>query len=129
MQLNNCKIFTYGDETALLAYRKSWIEAKAEAENSLRKVILWLSSNLLTLNVEKSKYIRFYLPNSPKPSVETLTLTAHCCNYSTPACSFPSLLNVVSIKYLDVIIDERLGRQRPQVDSLTGRVRRFFYVF
>lgn len=129
MKLQTCDIFTYADDTALLVYGRDWLETRTRAENYLREVMLWLSSNLLTLNIEKTKYVRFYLPHSPKPPVETLSLTAHSCVTSLSSkCSCLPLTNVGNIRYLGVLLDERMD-WRPQVEALTGRVRRLIYVF
>lgn len=128
MNLLNCDIFTYADDTALIAHGKNWNEAKIHAEDALQSVMIWLSQNLLTLNIEKTKCIRFSLPNTALPDPETAQLKAHICNRSLFDCNCVALTMVDTINYLGVIIDMRLN-WRAHIESLITRTRRLIYVF
>ncbi|CAB3223177.1 unnamed protein product [Arctia plantaginis] len=124
----NCDIFTYADDTALVTYGKSWDDAKLRTENALRRVMHWLASNLLTLNVSKTKFLRFILPHTPKPVEGTGNLIAHNCPHNSDACTCLSLTRVESIKYLGVFVDHNLD-WTTQLESLTSRIRRLIYIF
>lgn len=128
LPLINCEIFTYADDTALVAYGKCWDSAKLHSENALRRVMHWLVNNLLTLNVKKTKFLRFILPHTSKPADETGNIKAHNCLQNTETCTCMSLAMVESIKYLGVFVDEKLD-WTTQLESLTSRTRRLIYIF
>ena len=56
--LLNGKIVSYADDTALLFHGKSWEEVIKLAFKGLYKVTKWLDNNLLTLNTNKTNYIK-----------------------------------------------------------------------
>lgn len=126
--LENCEIFTYADDTALLIYDISWVRARCRAETILRSIMTWLADNLLTLNVEKTKLIRFFLPNTRPLPAESCTLKVHTCNYNEVCCSCRSLSVVKHVKYLGVYVDEKLD-WRAHIENLCIRVRRLIYIF
>lgn len=116
----------YADDTVLLAYGTDWKNAKLNAEASLRSTISWLSLNLLTLNLEKTKVIAFRLSPRSAPIASEANITAHRC--SSSPCTCPSIPLVTYTKYLGICIDERLN-WHPQIEMLKTRVRRLIYIF
>ena len=132
ISIPNCDIFTYADDTALIIYDENWDKAKLRAEQSLQRVMAWLSANLLTLNIEKTKLIRFSLPHTIAPPEGTRTIKAHTCpnssDNSTNDCSCISLSMVPDTKYLGVLIDQNLS-WKPHTQALCGRIRKLIYIF
>ena len=128
LKLQHCDTFMYADDTVLLAYGADWKVAKLNAEASLRTVMSWLSSNLLTLNISKTKAIAFRITAKSAPRVADSTLTAHVCQDSTSSCTCPPLNLVSNTKYLGVYIDERLDWHM-HLGILKTRVRRLIYIF
>lgn len=129
LSISNCKIFSYADDTALLVSDKNWEQARDRAEHALRIIMEWLSTNLLTLNLDKTKLIRFYRPQSNTPSSFSHKIIAHSCLPHQPvSCNCLALSTVTNIKYLGVIIDENLN-WHAHIEALCTRVRRLIYIF
>lgn len=129
LSISNCEIFCYADDTALLVYDKNWAQAKDRAEYALRLIMKWLSTNLLTLNLEKTKSIRFCRPRSVTPPSSSNTIKAHaCCPHQSVNCNCITLSMVSNIKYLGVIIDQNLN-WCAHIEALCARIRRLIYMF
>lgn len=124
LNLKNGKIISYADDTALIFVGDNWEEAKNNAERGLKLVIEWLYTNLLTLNVGKTKFMTFCNTRTRMPNI---TITAHY-NCDSLNCSCPSIDKVHNIKYLGVTIDHRLS-WKPHIDTLSSRVRKLIYIF
>lgn len=89
----------------------------------------WLSTNLLTLNLEKTKFIRFCRPKSATPPSLSNTIKADVCPpHQSLNCNCLTLSMVPNIKYLGVIIDEHLN-WRAHIEALCTRIRRLIYAF
>lgn len=129
MSLQNCNIFAYADDTALLIYGDSWESAKKHAENALRRVKEWLSGNLLTLNLDKTKVVQFDIAKISKPKLLPPVLRIHnCSTMENNMCDCKPLDTVQTIKYLGVHLDDRLD-WHVQIKSLSARVRSLIYLF
>lgn len=129
LSLPNCKIVTYADDTALIIHGRNWNETAMNAERALSTVMKWLSTNLLTLNVNKTKFITFSINKSGQP-LTPIALRAHSCFNQTshPLCDCPKLESTQTIKYLGVIVDCHL-KWHQQINSIVGRLRKLLYVF
>lgn len=89
----------------------------------------WLASNLLTINLEKTKILTFAPSLKSQPPQDSFHIKAHCCPInSTSNCQCLSLSRASSIKYLGVHIDSSLN-WHTQLDSLIPRVRKLIPVF
>ncbi|CAK1602723.1 unnamed protein product [Parnassius mnemosyne] len=119
--LPNCKIISYADDTALIVHGKEWKDAQFHTEFALGKVMWWLSSNLLTLNVKKTRYITFTHRVSTQPSAE-FHLKAHTCEQQSK-CNCPILSRSTHIRYLGLIIDYCLSWSA-HISNLTCRIRK-----
>lgn len=126
--IENCDIFTYADDTALLVWGKDWEAARFSAERALEVVGDWLARNLLTLNTDKSKFVRFSISKSSECDFSTGNLRIHTCRHLVSPCSCRSLSGVQSIKYLGVLLDEGLD-WHIQIEALSARVRKLIYIF
>lgn len=126
--LPNCKIYTYADDTALIFNATSWESLKSIVESGIHQIQNWLKFNLLTLNINKTKYMTFAIRKSSLPN-NTFNITAHTCE--TPGlnnCSCFNITKTCNIKYLGVIIDQHLT-WRQHIISITDRMRKLMWVF
>lgn len=121
------KIFSYADDTALIFRGDSWAEARYLAEKGLHQTSLWLNKNLLTLNINKTKYITFAINKTTQPN--NFTLKAHNCNnIQSLTCTCAPLVRTVNIRYLGTQIDDNLSWQ-VQLDILSARTRKMIWLF
>lgn len=127
LKLNHGRIFSYADDTALIFEGNSWEEVRSRAEEGLKVVMKWLQDNLLALNISKTKFMTFTNPRSRTPVI-TLKAHANCVNGSNGSCDCTELEQVQNIKYLGVVIDEKLNWKQ-HIKTLSGRVRKLIYVF
>lgn len=129
LKINKCEIFVYADDTALIISGKDWSEANLIAKDSLKIVMNWLHCNLLTLNIEKTKFITFgnRISLCPPP---TYDLKIHTCSTGSTInnCFCLSLSRSTEIKYLGVEIDCRLSWQA-HIKKLTSSIRKIIYIF
>ncbi|PZC80993.1 hypothetical protein B5X24_HaOG213647 [Helicoverpa armigera] len=126
-KLTNGKIFSYADDTVLVFHGARWDDARMAAETGLSKVIHWLEANLLTLNIQKTSFLQFSFAKIRPTAID---LKAHSCdnaNFSTP-CSCLPISQQKTIKYLGVILDERLS-WRPHIEQTSSRVRKLIWAF
>lgn len=124
------KVFTFADDTALIFCANSWEEAKANAEMGLGTVIHHLNNSLLTLNVQKTKFITFAMTCRTIPKDTDISIRAHKCDnidLCNPVCDCGVLERTKTIKYLGVLLDERLS-WKPHINALCGRVRRLIHI-
>ncbi|KAG7303704.1 hypothetical protein JYU34_012261 [Plutella xylostella] len=122
------RTYCFADDTALVFHGETWEEAYFLAEKGLQKVAHWLDSNLLSLNMEKTKYLAFSIRNNTGP-LTNLPLKLHKCNeLQRTTCDCPEVSRVDQIKYLGVVIDDKL-RWKAHVDMTTSRVRKMIWVF
>ncbi|KAG7313027.1 hypothetical protein JYU34_000107 [Plutella xylostella] len=126
--LNNGQVFSYADDTALVFYAHSWDEVKRVSEIGLALVSEKLRSNLLTLNIKKTNYLCFSIYNNSQPD-NNFNLKIHrcgkiCCN----TCDCLYINKVHSVKYLGVVIDQRLSWYS-QIEAVTVRLRKMIWIF
>lgn len=119
-------IITFADDTVLLFEGKNWNEVHSKAEAGINSVKQWLDNNLLTLNTEKTKFIRFSATQAGQPK-ETHNIIIHHCNNLT-TCNCNTLECVDSIKYLGIMIDKFL-RWDLHIDSISTKVRKLTHLF
>jgi hypothetical protein len=67
LKLHNGSVLSFADDTVLIFKNKTWGLVEKSAEGGLRKVIKWLDSNLLTINILKTKYICFRISGASIP--------------------------------------------------------------
>ena len=99
------KLFSiiYADDNNLLLNGESLSALIKTANKELKKVVTWLQSNKLSLNIKKSKYVLFSRKGTTPIYEDKLCISINeiCC--------------VDQIKFLGYIIDEKLecGRKGP----------------
>jgi hypothetical protein len=127
LQIDNCKIISYADDTALLIHGSDWTETKIHTEHCLGIVTSWLAANLLTLNITKTTYITFSLVTNNLPS-PTYNIRCHTCCTPTNNCTCLLLTRATHVKYLGVQLDQRLD-WHTHLEALISRVRKLIYIF
>lgn len=122
-------LICYADDTVILFHDESWDAVKKTAEKEMSKIALWLSKNLLTLNVKKTKYLTFCKTRISSPP-KTYKLSIHTCSPNeTPLsdCNCPPTENVNMIKYLGVLVDKNLSF-KDHISSLAGKIRKTIFI-
>lgn len=126
LQLEEGRILTFADDTALFFSGASWKEVFSAAQKGFDSVSSWLHNNMLTLNVSKTKYIAFAIRSNFLPPTD-MTITAHGCN-TVSTCACPTLTRTDKIKYLGITIDQSLSF-KPHIAILVTRLRKLIYIF
>lgn len=122
------QIISFADDTAVLFSGDTWDEVNKRAEEGFSIITKWLDYNLLTLNIEKTKYIKFSIKNNKNNvNIENFSLKVHDCN-KLNNCECYTLSSASSLKYLGIIIDQNL-RWSDHIKLLIGRVRKLIYIF
>ena len=127
LTLTKGKIFTYADDTALVFHGETWEEVRQNAELGLHMVSQWLRANLLTLNFIKSTIIQFSF-SKRKPDI--IDIKFHVCNSpnNITTCSCLTMVKAKTVKYLGVVLDEKLSWQQ-HIELTTTRIRKLIWVF
>lgn len=131
LKLANATTISFADDTAILIRGKDWSEAQSVAESNLSLVVEWLDTNLLSLNVQKTKYLCFSINAKGQPD-DIFGIKVGHQNDPTSNYSFDNRLRFIerssTIRYLGVILDVHLT-WRQHIESLKSRVRKLMFVF
>lgn len=129
MNIKNAKIFSYADDTAIVFSGTSWAETKVYTEQGLAQISKWLKNNLLTLNTSKTHYLCCSIKNQRQPKHD-FQIKIHSCDdiKNNKACNCPLIDKVDQIKYLGVIVDQRLSWY-PQIEQISLKIRKFNWMF
>ena len=127
--LPKTKIITYADDTAILVSGSSWSETFYNAQNALNIITKWLHDNLLTLNVDKTKYIAFSIKDLNSEILASYSLFGHSCPYPyNSTCCCTAIERTKTLKYLGIILDNTLNF-KTHINALSNRLRKIIYVF
>lgn len=127
-QLLKSKIITFADDTVILFQDDTWEKVKSTTEEGLKTVLKCLDSNLLTLNLEKTKYITFSIKDNSQPNFD-LALKAHDSSCSdVKKCNCYILSSSDTVKYLGVEIDKNLNWKK-HISNLKSRIRKLIPIF
>lgn len=118
----SAELLCYADDTVVLFYADNWESVASCAERGMIQIKNWLERNLLTLNADKTNYICFYKTAASQPKNPFLIYLHSHTPYNLP-CNCIILNRTESVKYLGVILDERLTF-RPHINLTTARVRK-----
>ncbi|CAB3254900.1 unnamed protein product [Arctia plantaginis] len=128
LKITDGKLLAFADDTVLIFTGETWDQVFGMAQLGFNIVTEWLASNTLSLNVDKTRVMQFSIKGSKIAGVDRF-ITAHKhIHGSNFACTCPNLHTVTSIKYLGVIIDDKLCFA-PHIDLLTGKIRKLIYIF
>lgn len=128
ININNGKLVAFADDTALIFTARTWAQAFEAAQAGFYKVSRWLSNNLLSLNVEKTKFLTFCIKSPKGLDHSRYKIFAHNHELNDLNCDCPRIERSPNIRYLGVILDDKLNF-RAHIANLSGRVRKLIYVF
>ena len=94
--MDNSNIITFADDTVLMFTANAWAQVFYRAQEGINNVKKWFCDHLLTLNVEKTKYLIFSIHKALIPS--NLELLAHTCNFP-----LKSLFSCVPFQWAEVV--------------------------
>lgn len=97
-------IICYADDTVIISSGKDCNEVKKLTESNIQKIHKWLNYNMLTLNINNTKYLIFSRTILNQPLDFIIKLHHSPCN--TQNCSCSVLKNGDSFKYLGVIVEQ-----------------------
>lgn len=120
-------VISYADDTALLFEGNDWVDVYRRAEFGLGELFGWLNHSLLSLNVDKTKYIAFSASMADRPPNFELKIHTEDCN-NKYICDCKKITSVKKIKYLGVVVDQHL-RWGEQCHCVSTRIRKLYYRF
>lgn len=122
------KIISYADDTALIFVAKTWEETFTLAQSGFNTVNKWLHDNVLTLNIDKTKYIAFSMRNYLQINRELIAHNCLSAESIEPICTCARLERTRVIKYLGVMIDGNLNF-KSHIHVLATRIRKLIFIF
>uniref|UniRef100_A0A2A4JYZ1 Reverse transcriptase domain-containing protein n=1 Tax=Heliothis virescens TaxID=7102 RepID=A0A2A4JYZ1_HELVI len=128
LKLDHATIISYADDTALLFSADSEKDVYRLAQHGFNVVNNWLSNNSLTLNADKTNYIKFSMRKLTSIGTYSSLYAHHCSHAINNKCTCPSIKLTNKIKYLGVILDETLSFKH-HIESLNNRLRKLIFVF
>lgn len=130
MTLENGRVFSYADDTAVVFTGDTWDSVYKSAEMGLAKIAIWLNSHLLSLNTTKTKYIAFTKYKNTQPGLHH-SLRIHSC-HNPPSnitnCSCNEVEKVSHIRYLGIMVDQRLS-WHTHIETVMSRIRKLIWIF
>ncbi|KAI8426007.1 hypothetical protein MSG28_004983 [Choristoneura fumiferana] len=129
LQLKNGEVITFADDTALIFRGSTWSEVFQHAQSGFDVVTDWLNQNILSLNIEKTKFMTFSMKADIHMDLSPFYIIAHTClNPRLTCCDCLRIEKTSNIKYLGVIIDDKLNFQE-HIKQLSARTRKLIYIF
>lgn len=131
LDLYNCKLLAFADDTVLLFRGENWEKAYRNAQIGFDLLTNCLYQNMLTLNATKTKCLAFSLRKPGLPNQVEHFIKAHniqCLQGTITDCDCPILENCSTIKYLGVTLDSHMTYE-PHIVLLTARIRKLIAVF
>lgn len=128
LKITDGKLLAFADDTALIFTGETWDRVYGAAQIGFNMVTEWLADNTLSLNVDKTKIIQFSIKKSSKANIDRFIIAHSHKTGRNLTCTCPRLQNVTSIKYLGILIDDKLNFA-PHIDLLTGRIRKLIFIF
>ena len=96
--VDNTIIRLFADDTSLLIYDQNLNILKNKASHAFQGLFDWCKANWLTISVAKTNFVLFHTPNKPMEQ-----------NLKEIVTDETSIERVTNIKYLGVLIDEKLN--------------------
>lgn len=121
------EIISYADDTAVIFVSDSWENAYKKSEQGMGKLKTWLDNSLLSLNVEKTKFVAFSSTVADQPGKKIIKIHSASCNKQIN-CNCGLIQKTNYIKYLGVLVDQHL-KWKDHVEYITGRLRRLLHKF
>lgn len=111
-------LISYADDTAIIVAGDSWTDARIKVARDMEEIMNWLNYNLLSLNVDKTKFMTFSIYNSHLPNIKDITLQD----------GSKTITAVDKIKYLGITVDKNFNWME-HVLSLTNKMRKMISKF
>lgn len=128
LDINSGTIISYADDTALIFSADTERETYERAQSGFNIIKTWLHQHMLTLNADKTKYIKFFMGRQCTTSFDPIIYAHHCSQQTGNNCDCPQVLKTNNIKYLGILIDEKLSFKL-HIEALSNRVRKLMFVF
>lgn len=117
------RIFSFADDTAILFTAKTKSELFNKVNSDLRLLTSWFWEHKLYPNLSKTKLISFGFNKIDLSN----TFKLHSNPLCTQICNCPYLAQVNHIKYLGLILDEKLNWEQHSI-YLQGKLRRLNFM-
>lgn len=114
----SAKIVSYADDTVIIFEDTDWKELTKKVSCDMEIIKNWLDQNLLSLNIDKTKFICFSIN----------TIRNHITEINIQNTDYV-ISNTKKIKYLGIIVDENLKWQEHIIyitDKIRKLVRKFY---
>ena len=111
--LNRCDCILFADDTTLVVTAKSYNELFSNANKDLINLYSWLSANMLTINLSKTKYILYSFSNRCKPPSDDLQLELNG----------EIIERVENFKFLGFTVNEHLS-WKPHMHLILSKIQR-----
>jgi len=121
------KLFLFADDSLIFLQGKTWPEVKEKAMYDLMIVKKWLSQNVLSLNVSKTKFMPISINKNTDYNLDNLIIH-ECDDHRSTVCKCDFIEKVNSYKYLGVFFDERL-KWNDHIFYLRNKIRKFIFAF
>lgn len=127
--LDDGSVFCFADDTAIIVSGECWNSTIEKAEIAMSKIKKWLDCSLLSLNVEKTKFMSFALSSRSLPNNQNLKLHNSDCNLNKRTCKCSeSIERKSSLKYLGILIDENFT-WKEHINYVTSKIRKLIFKF
>ena len=107
-------IVSYADETVVVTTAKTWNEVETKMNETLHKISTWLAINKLSLNTDKTVYIKF--GNQVDSALKNLDINIQGTKVN----------RVESTKYLGIIFDSNV-RWNEHMAHIYNKTKYLFY--
>ena len=126
------EVFCFADNTAIIVEEESWDVVIGKAERAITCIKTWMNNSLLSLNVNKTKFITFGLVHKNLPDVQGLRIHHPDCGITNEENCNCKCDNTIkrehSLKYLGILIDENLN-WKGHINYVTTKIRKLIYKF
>lgn len=128
LERENISIYCFADDTVIVVSGLNWESTKHTAETALKIIKNWLDESLLSLNIEKTKFMTFSLSSRNLPNLELLMIHEQTCKMDLQCRCDKSIERTASLKYLGVILDENLT-WKEHLKYVTTKIRKLIHKF
>jgi len=116
-------VISFADDTVLFVQGNTWTQVNDNISHDLNLLVKWLDKNLLTINLEKTKYLPFSTNKVRAPLDKEIDIVlSHRKNKTW------NLKSTDKVEYLGIQIDCYLKWDH-QIQLLTSKVRSLLYIF
>lgn len=126
--LDDGEVFCFADDTVVLIVGETWETTVKRAEVAITKIKCWLDNSLLSLNIDKTKFLAFALSGRTLPDFQKLKIHRVDCEPEMGVCDCSEMERARYIKYLGIYIDECL-KWTKHLEYVTTKIRKVIYKF